>query len=47
MTNSPIQRENVLECIHYQRLKCGYCYESGLIYYKVTKQKVKYIRFNL
>jgi len=46
MKDDAIYRENAKECTQHSCSKCGNCYESGFRYNSLTKQYIKYLRFN-
>ncbi len=46
MRDNIINRENCINCTQYQCSKCGYKYEIGFRYNNLTKQHIKYVRFN-
>ena len=46
MKDNAIYREYFKECTQHNCSKCGNCFESGFRYNSLTKQYIKYVRFN-
>ncbi|MFX1308150.1 MAG: hypothetical protein ACFE8C_00475 [Promethearchaeota archaeon] len=46
MTENSINRDYCLESTQHNCSKCGNCYESGYRYNTLTKQYIRYMRFN-
>ncbi len=46
MLNNDILRSDGGKLTQYQCSQCGNCFESGFRYNRLTKQFVKYVRFN-
>ena len=46
MKDKAIYKEDVKMCTHHYCSKCGFNYESGFRHNILTKQYIKYIRFN-
>ena len=46
MKDDTILRGEIKECTQHYCSNCGYNYESGLRYNILTKQYIKYLRFN-
>ncbi len=47
MKDDAIYRVDFKDCTQHYCTKCGNCYESGFRYNTLTKQYIKYVRFNL
>jgi len=46
MMDNVINRQYCLESIQHHCSRCGYHYESGFRYNTLTKQYIRYVRFN-